>query len=162
MRTISPEALMPQGVGRWTPDNVAEAWAQASRALRSELADPETRVVLVMVGCPGSGKSTWLGAQPDRADVVAFDAVWAEPKRRASIVKRIADAGKLPIAVVVTSPRALCHERNNARPPWRRVPESFVDRAWSQIVAWPVSPAEGWARVVRVDGTAPAVPLVLG
>lgn len=157
MPTISPEALMPQMDGRWTDANVGEAWAQAHRLLRSSLADPDIREVRVMVGCPGSGKSTWAAAQPDDASVVVFDAVFADPKRRSAIAKRITGACKRAVAVVVTSPLALCLERNDARPAWRRVPEAFVRRTWGELQRWPVAASEGWTEVRWVDGTARAV-----
>lgn len=152
MRTISPEALMLPGA-QHTQAAVGEAWAEANRKLRAELASQTTTDVLVMVGCPGSGKSTWLGWQPDTAELVAFDAVFADQARRAGIARRIADAGKRPIAVVVKSPLSLAIARNAARPPARRVPEAFLRRTWGQLLCFPVMEREGWAEIWRVPGT---------
>lgn len=151
MRTISPDALMHGAA--YTTAAVGEAWAQAHRALRSELADPAVRDVLVMIGCPGSGKSSWLSWQVDVDERVAFDAVNADPARRRALAKRIADAGKHPIAVVVRSPLALCIDRNAARPPDRRVPEAVLRRAWAHLLCWPVMHDEGWLEVWRVAGS---------
>jgi predicted kinase len=154
MRIISPELLLAQGPSRtYDSKSVGEAWANAHRALRSELDDPEVTTILVTVGTPGAGKSTWLQTQPDLDHMVAFDAVWADPKRRAAIAKRIVEAGREAIAVNVLAPLGVCLARNAERPAWRRVPEPTIRKAWADLQRFPVSADEGWTDVWTVIGT---------
>lgn len=151
MIVIAPENLLPVGVD--TSAAVGEAWKSAHRMLRGALANPTITTVMVTVGCPGSGKSTWLAEQPDLEHVAAFDAVWADVARRRAMAKRIADAGREGLAVCVHTPIDTCIARNAARPPARRVPEAFLRRAWADLQRFPVDVAEGWADVWHVAGT---------
>lgn len=153
MRSIEPDAILDEQNGTRSRAHVGEAWAEANRRLRAALADPAVLEVWVTVGCPGSGKSRWLADQPDTAGVVAFDAVHSTPARRRSIAKRIRDAGKLPIAVVVTVPLALAVARNAERSPERRVPEAVLRASWGELLSWPVQIDEGWSDVWWVAGT---------
>ncbi len=150
---IRPDDLLKQGPGRWNRDDVAEAWAECARRLRAALLDPAVLVVGPMVGAPGSGKTTWSD-RVERDGWVLHDAVWANPRRRAKLAARIRRAGKRPVAVHVVTPLALCLARNDARPPWRRVPEATLRRDALQIRLWPPSWREGWDAVEVVDGTA--------
>lgn len=153
MRVLRPDDLLPQGEGRWTRETVAEAFATCARALRDEvLPDPAIARVLVLIGIPGAGKTTWAAAQPDDPAAVLYDVVNADPARRAALARKIRAAGKAAIAVHVVTPVAVALERNAARPSWRRVPEQFVRRVASQLLARPPSPAEGWSAVVVVRG----------
>lgn len=154
MLTIAPEAMMvlpPDG--RATPQVIGEAWANAHRALRSALADPEIHTCVVMVGNPGSGKSAWLRDQGELPGVVAFDAVHSERGRRAAMARRIKAAGKRPVAVLVTCPLALAIARNEGRPPERKVPEAYLRRSWVELQHWPPELAEGWSEIVVVPGS---------
>lgn len=152
MRIISPDALVPPTAPR-TTSVVAEAWAESHRQLRAALADPQVSQVMVMIGCPGCGKSTWARSIPDDPSVVAFDAVHSDPGRRASLVRRIRDAGREAVAVVVSTPLAVAIARNARRLPNVRVPEAALRKAWGQLQAWPVRWEEGWSDVIRVAGT---------
>jgi predicted kinase len=149
MIVISPEALREQGPGR-PEEDVGEAWAEAHRALRGALADEQVERVLVMVGIPGAGKSTWLASRPHDPSTVAFDAVFADRKRRAAIARRIRGAGKDAIAVWLRTPLHVCLERNATRPAWRMVPEAFLRRVDVQLRLAPPTPLEGWSRVLTV------------
>ena len=152
---VRPEALLEQGPGRWTKERVAGAWAEASRRFRSALADPSIVHAGAMIGIPGAGKTTWSDRH-DRDGLVLFDAVWADPRRRAALARRIRMAGKVPIAVWVRTPLPLAIQRNAARPDWRRVPESFVRRAAASLLACPPTIREGWQQITMVDGSGPA------
>lgn len=154
MQVIRPDDLLPQGPGRWTRENVANAWAEAHRQLRAALADPEVHEVVCMVGVPGSGKSSHC-SRLDLPGVVVFDGVFAEPPRRAAMARRIKAAGKRARAVWVRTPLDLALERNELRPFWRRVPEVFCRHAAYMLDRYPPTTAEGWDAVDEVDGAGP-------
>lgn len=67
---------------------------------------------------------------------------------------KIRAAGKVPIAVWVRAPLDVCRARNALRPPERRVPDVALTRSWLSLRAQPPTVAEGWARVLVVDGQA--------
>lgn len=154
MRVLRPDDLLPQGEGRWTRETVGEAFAACARALRDEvLPDPAIRAVWVLIGVPGAGKTTWVGSQPDDPAVAVYDVVNADRGRRAKLAQRIRAAGKDAVAVHVRTPLSLCLLRQEQRPVWRRVPEAFIRRTALDLRLNPPELAEGWSRIVVVDGT---------
>jgi predicted kinase len=153
---LAPDDLLPPGPARWTRETVSAAWQTCRRQLREALAHPAVERVLVLVGVPGSGKSTWA-RDHEQPDVVVFDACWAEPGRRAALAAQIRAAGKVPIAVWVRTPLEVCRERNALRPPDRRVPDVALLRAAVALRHAPPTVAEGWAAVWEVDGEAQRV-----
>lgn len=149
LAAISPEALRVQGPERTNAD-VGEAWAEAHRMLRAALARPEIERLIVMVGIPGAGKSTWLKYQPHDPGVIAFDAVFADRNRRIAMARRGHEAGKAAWCVWLTTDLATCIERNDRRPAWRRVPEPFLRRCEAQLRLAPPTTLEGWDRVLTL------------
>jgi len=148
---LAPDDLLPQGPRRWTRETVGEAWRTCRRALREALADPSITQVACLIGIPGAGKSTWA-AEHEQDGLVVFDACWTDPGKRAGLARQIRAAGRVPIAVWVRTPLALCRERNAARPAWRRVPEAALLRAAVALRHHPPTRAEGWAWILEVDG----------
>ncbi len=142
--------MLTRGPGRWNRPDVAEAWAQSFRMFREALLDPVFEAAGILVGVPGAGKTTWADKH-DRAGVVLFDAVWANPARRRSMAGRIRAAGKDAIAVWVRTPLSVCLDRNALRPAWRRVPEPFCRDAAIKLRRNKVVKAEGWSTIVRVE-----------
>lgn len=153
---ICPDALLPEGPDRWTRATVAEAWAQCRRDLRAALEDPAVEAVAIMIGIPGAGKSTWAQAH-DREGLVIFDACWSHRGRRAAVARQIRSASKRAIAVWIRTPLDLCRDRNDGRPPWRRVPDAALSRAYLALRECPPVMAEGWSRVLVQDVSHPAV-----
>lgn len=154
LAAISPEALREQGPGR-TQADVGEAWAEAHRQLRAALARDTVTTVVVMIGVPGAGKSTWIKMQPHDPRIVVFDAVFADRKRRAAMARRIRRAGKAAVAVWVQTPIDECLRRNALRPEWRRVPEPFIRRVAGQLQAAPPTTTEGWDKVLHIVHAGP-------
>lgn len=147
---LSPEARIPRDGAR-SREVVAEAWASCRRELRAALQDPAIHTVIVMVGVPGAGKSTWCAAQ-DGPGVVVFDAVWSHPGRRRAMATQIRTAGRKAVAVWVRTPVQVCLARQSARPLWRRVPQSVCLRAAAALHVQPPHVREGWTDVVVING----------
>jgi predicted kinase len=149
---VSPEALLEPVDGRFDDRAaVAAAWADSMRAFREGLKDPKVLDAGVLVGWPGSGKSTWAAAHDDER-ILLFDAVWSHRGRRTAIAKRIREARKNPVARWVRTSLSLALQRNADRPDWRRVPEAVVLQAARDLRATPPSREEGWYRVLEVRG----------
>ena len=129
----------------------SEAFADAARRLRDEvLTDDSVRAVCVMVGPPGSGKSTWVrDSGADKWETVVDGCHADAPKRRA-LAKRISDAGKRPIAVYMKTPVEECLRRNNKRQPPKRVPSTVIRRQARELEKRPPRRVEGWAEVIEV------------
>lgn len=148
---LAPDDRLPDGPARWSREALAEAWASCRRDLRAALADPDVATVAILVGVPASGKSSW-SRDNDQPGLVIFDACWADRARRIGIARQIRAAGKVAIAVWVQTPLDVCRERNAARPPATRVPDVALARAWISLRHGPPVLAEGWSRVLVVDG----------
>lgn len=141
-----------------SPDDVSgspsEAWAQCHRRLRELLRQPWVRLVVVTVGPPGAGKTTWARAllESKPTGLVVFDACWTQMGRRRGLARQIARAGKRSVLVRVVTPLAVCRARNAQRTPDRRVQDAAVVRCWTRLRQHPPRRSEGWGRVVRVSG----------
>ena len=130
----------------------SKAFADVRRRLRDEvLTDPDVRRVHVMVGPPGSGKSThakrYEGAY---TAAVTIDGCHALAPERRRLARQIRDAGKLPIAVYMRTPLDECLRRNNRRDPPKRVSPSVVRRMARELEIRPPRKVEGWHEVIEV------------
>lgn len=136
---------------RWT--NPAEAFAHVARTLRDEvLPDPDITTVFVMVGPPGSGKSTWAQREEQRPIAVTLDACHADPKRRRALVKRIKAAGKRAVAVWMQTPLSVCLARNGDREQHRVVPaRKVLEQHVALRRGGGPNMAEGWDDIIRVE-----------
>ena len=147
---ISPDSLLytPEGRYYWTVPRVKQAWADSKQEYARCLASGTfTRVVLLM-GIPAAGKSTWLAANHED-DVLYFDAMFDLPFKREPYI-RLARAAGVPVEIVwLDTPLSVCIERNTARAEDRRVPEAVLRATQSKIADKPPTEAEG-ATVTRI------------
>lgn len=153
---LAPDDLIPTDPRLRTTKAVGEAWANCRRELKVQLELAEVTTVAVLVGIPGAGKSRWC-AEHDHPGLVIFDACWANRGKRKALAVQIRRAGKVAVAVWVRTPLAVCRERNERRPPGRRVPVAALARAWVALHVEPPVLAEGWSRVLVQDGQAERV-----
>ena len=152
---FSPDNHLHDLRGRyhWTPQRAKAAWQRTWAALEDFLDwCPEPRKVVILMGAPGSGKSTWL--RKNRViGAVYFDACFDLDWKRAKVTQRVwARYPGCPVECVwLDTPASLCKERNAGRPSDRRVPEHAIDKMLRYIMECPPDAAkEGFSRVVRV------------
>ena len=130
---VSPDHYLITESGEyvWSPERIKAAWKSASTALLRLTNDPKWAKVVLMVGIPASGKSTWLKKNSERAPII-------------QIAK---EAGMVVEAAVMTTPIAVCKDRNACRPSGRRVPDDVVELMAAQLLGDPPKKSEGIDRV---------------
>src|SRR5262245_47011501 len=79
---IEPDELYYED-GRyvWSPERRDAVWDRCFQDFEAALRRPGVRRAVILIGIPGSGKSTWARAH-DAADVVVFDGAFNDPDRR--------------------------------------------------------------------------------
>lgn len=153
MRTISPDShLYVDGVYSFTQDRARAAWEACYQELDEVLADPQVTRVVLLVGVPASGKSTWVSQQADDPTTVLFDATFAKLDWRTPVVEKVLAAGKQVDAVWVWSPPEVVKERNALRPDDRVIPEDVIEDMFGYLDAEPPTRAEGFSAVLLVSG----------
>lgn len=147
---VSPDALLlhPDGRYEWSPDRAYRAWMASMRALAEVL--PRSTHLVVLVGLPGAGKTTWLAARAADVDasIVYFDATLTRPMDRSPLLQAARLADRPVDAVWLDTPVALCRARNAARSLERRVPDAAFDAMVRRLAA--PTGAEGFRTVTRV------------
>lgn len=137
------------GVYVWTPDRCKTAWEQCYRRLEELLQSGDYRRLILLIGVPGSGKSTWAGRH-DTADVILFDGVFAQPVRRKEALAMAARYGVQVEAICLDTDLAECLLRNSRRSPDRKVPEETIRQMHESLHANFPSCAEGFVNIHRV------------
>lgn len=150
---VSPDAYLFTEDGRyaWSPDRVRAAWQKAMGRLDLLLADPKYRKVVLLVGIPASGKSTWLGSHHD-SDGIYFDATFTGVRQRKPVIEAAKRAGKRVEAVVMDTPIAVCFDRNQCRTPDRRVPDDVIINMAVRLTENPPTASEGFDNIQVVKG----------
>lgn len=147
---VSPDSflILDDGTYHWTVPRVKQAWADAKTAFDRALGTGAFTKVVLLMGVPAAGKSTWL-SENARPDVLHFDATFAEARWREPWIKAARAAG-VPVEVVwLDTPLAVCIERNARRSEDRMVPEATMRAMHSKITSQPPAEAEG-ATITRV------------
>lgn len=147
---VSPDSFLyrPDGTYHWTVPRVKQAWADAKAAFHRTLASGHASKVVLLMGVPAAGKTTWLSENRE-AGVLYFDATFDLPWKREPWITAARDAGLEVEVVWVDTPVEVCIERNAARSEDRRVPEEVVRAMHAKILSSPPSGREG-ATVTRV------------
>src|SRR5258706_16068903 len=90
----SDQQLYENGRYYWTPQRAVAAWSRCLQQLTPALASGKYRLLMMLIGIPGSGKSTYASAN-DRPDVIIFDGTFVDATRRARVTAA-ARAGGVP------------------------------------------------------------------
>lgn len=147
---LSPDDRLvgPDGRYLWTPSRVYAAWLACLDDL--ELALPDAQVLILMVGLPGAGKSTWL-REHMVAGPIYFDATLTDPRTRRGLFVA-ARRYERPVDVVwLDTAEAVCRERNGARPAERRVPDDVISGMAAALQRAPPTLQEGFRSVLRLQ-----------
>lgn len=147
---LSPDDRLigPDGRYVWTPSRVYAAWLACLDDL--ELALPAANALILMVGLPGAGKSTWL-RENATTNLIYFDATLTDPATRRGLVVA-ARRYERPVDVVwLDTAELVCRERNAARPAERRVPDDVITRMAAALQRAPPTLDEGFRSVLRLQ-----------
>lgn len=149
---VSPDnyLLTKDGEYVWSPDRVKEAWRKSYEALKARGKDPKYNKVVLMVGIPASGKSTWIKNNKEPG-AVYFDATFTNQRARKPVIKMAKDHGMKVDAVVMDTPINVCKDRNSCRTTDRAVPDDVIERMASQLAGDPPKMREGFDNIRRAS-----------
>jgi predicted kinase len=133
----------------WSAERRRAAWAASVRLFQQTLEQQRVEQVILMVGIPGAGKSTYARAV-DRDDVVVLDSTFVEPERRWQIMQ-IARQFAVPVmAVWMDTEWDICVKRNAERGEDRRVPIEVMQEMYQSLFDERPREEEGFVDVRRV------------
>jgi predicted kinase len=138
----------------WTPERSVDAWERCYQELRAALAGGSYRRVVLLIGIPGSGKSTFA-RNHDAADVILFDGFFAAAERRRRVLAIAASFGVPVEALWLKVDWETCVHRNDQRRPDRRVPPETMEIMWRMLQETPPTVEEGFAAIREATLTAP-------
>jgi len=147
---ISHDAYMYDDQGRytWTPEAYEAAKAMAEEAFEVAVKNPGCKSVVLIVGLPGAGKSTYVRAH-NAPDTVYFDSTLTTPEKRRPLISVAREAHK-PISIVwVDTPLEACLSRNRLRTD-RDIPEVWMQARQAELDAEPPDVKEGVDRITIV------------
>jgi predicted double-glycine peptidase len=150
---VSPDNYLYNEDGEyvWSKELAEMAWGRARVTLRRALKDPKISRVVLMIGVPASGKSTWLRSN-HQPDTVYFDATFTSQRARAPIIEIAKQAGKKVDAVLMTTPINVCIDRNQCRTPDRQVPEHVIESMATRLIGDLPTKAEGFTDIIHASG----------
>ena len=97
---ISPDSYLTDpatGEYRWTPARVKAAWVKAKARFKTVLGWPiKPEKVVLLMGVPASGKSTWLAENADER-FLYFDATFDLPWKRKPYIDMARSATSLTL-----------------------------------------------------------------
>lgn len=123
------------------------AWHTCLEALGQKLQD--AAVLHLMVGIPGSGKSTWLtDLDPEKfPGHIFFDATLTRRVERELLIQMAHRHDVEAVAEVFFVPLAVCVERNGWRSPDRMVPFYVLSSMLENLRKEPVTLEEGFSQI---------------
>lgn len=139
-----------QGQYEWSVDRARAAWNRATSEIDWALFSGKYRKLVLMVGLPGAGKTTWLSSHEEK-DVLYVDAVFASKMWRCPLID-LATKQNIPVeALILDTPFEILYERNSRRPEGRRVPDEKMEEFRRTLEREFPSESEGFSaiRLVR-------------
>lgn len=126
------------------PEREPKVWGSAYTAFIANL--PLVESASVLVGIPGSGKSTWAHKQV--GNHLFFDATNTTPKDRRVLVALARAAGTRTQAILFDTPLDVCVARNTQRRSDRVVPSSVLSSMHARLIEPSLN--EGFAKITIV------------
>jgi len=146
----SDQLLYDNGHYYWTPERAVAAWSRCYQQLTRALATHNHRLLLLLIGLPGSGKSTYA-ASNDRPDIIIFDGTFVDATRRSRVTAAARAAGLPAIAVWLDTNFNTCLQRNQQRPPDRQVPLDSMNMMLHRLNSTPPQIEEGFSQIYRIS-----------
>jgi superoxide dismutase/predicted kinase len=134
----------------WSPSRVKAAWQETFRLLTRAIRDPKFTKLVLLVGIPAAGKSTWLKSNQE-PDAIYIDATFTQKWARAKPIQMAKEHGKKVEAVYLDVPLPVSLERNAQRPPDRRVPDDTIVNMAVNLAKEPPSMSEGFDKITKVQ-----------
>jgi hypothetical protein len=152
---LEPDQYSYDSEGRyaWTIEKRDQAWEDCFARLSAALSSPSFHRAVLMIGIPGSGKST-MARKRAEPGLVVFDGVFAQRATRLRAVEIARKAGKPISAIWLQTPWDECIRRNALRSPDRRIPEESMRGMEIQLEREPPTLEEGYATLEIVESLA--------
>jgi hypothetical protein len=144
---ISHDAYLYDDHGNysWTPERFAQAHSYAMEAYQDALRNRRFQKVVLLMGLPGAGKSTYLRTHQD-PKTIFIDETLTTPEKRKPLIELAARYGKEIEIVWVDTPYELCCERSKTRGD-RDIPEEWMNARAAELRAHPPDLHEGVHKV---------------
>ncbi len=149
---ISPDSYLmtPEGKYLWSLERVKNAWEESRKEYEKALASGSYKKVVLLMGAPGSGKSTWLDSHKE-GGVLYFDATFKNWRSREPYIA-LARQKRIPVEVVwLDTSLEVCVQRNSLRTPDRKVEEGILKGMWETIQKSPPNPYREGFSLIRVS-----------
>lgn len=147
---VSPDDFRVGPDGRYRNEHGVnyDAVSRARMTFTDAVRSRPTKVVL-LVGPPGAGKSTWL-AEHREPGALYYDATLTQPDTRRELADEARRHGVPVEAVVFRTTLETCLDRNAARSSDRRVPDERVRDYFYDLQAQPPHAGEGLDAVTEI------------
>lgn len=131
----------------WSPEAASNAWSECYSQVYNLLKNNYKKLI-ILIGIPGAGKSTYLSSNKLEDNVVYFDSTLVSRKFRKPLVKVAFNCSKPIEAIFIDTPINICKDRNSLRTEDRKVPDIAFDK-WSKLLKRP-SFSEGFSKITWV------------
>ncbi len=147
---VSPDNLrMIDGKYVFNRETEGEVWKQTYKQFYDCLIEGD--FVFLLIGAPGSGKSTWLKNNENPMDVY-FDATNTKLEERRVLLTLAAVLGRTVTGVIFDTPLSTCLVRNASRSEDRRIPEAIIAQMYLNLYNHHPTMREGFTSLIDQDG----------
>lgn len=147
---ISPDDLrMIDGKYVFNRETEGEVWRKTYKHFHECLIEGD--YVYLLIGAPGSGKSTWLKENENPMDVY-FDATNTKLEERRVLLTLAGVMGRKVTGVVFNTPLSTCLERNYTRSEDRQIPEAIIAQMYLNLVNHQPTMREGYENLIDSHG----------